>query len=292
MTVVDPPRLRPGRVTDLEAIAAFTSSTFSWGDYVSESYRHWLQEEDTAVVVAADDTDLPVALARVRMLGPREGWISAARVHPDHRRRGLGSALNDWCVDWVAGRGGVVARLQIETWNEAAHAQVVGLGYRPVATVANSDRAISDSTMEPITNGGRRVTADERLDRAPRTEAEGAFMAWSTSELARASHGLFPVDRWAWRRMTPEDAHRGPTWACPSGWVMAEDEEGELSVRWLVATPDDAARLLRATVDLAHERHAARLHIVYPAVGWLLQELDGKGFETHHTYLYEKPIPR
>ncbi|HSJ36182.1 MAG TPA: GNAT family N-acetyltransferase [Acidimicrobiia bacterium] len=285
-------RLRPGRVDDVAAIAAFTTDTFSWGDYVAESLPEWLDDEETEVVVATGDDDRPVALARVRMLGPREGWISAARVHPDHRRRGLGSALNHWCVDWIAGRGGAVARLQIEAWNEAAHNQVVAIGYRPVATVANAVRAISASRMEPATNGGRRAKADERLDRAPHTEAEGAFIAWSTSELARAAHGLFPVDRWSWRRMAPDDTHLGQTWSCPSGWVLAEDEEGELTVRWLVANPDDASLLVRATVDLAHERQAEGIHLIVPAVDWLLAAVEGNGFETHPTRIYEKPISR
>lgn len=286
------PRLRPGRPDDIEAIASFTTDTFSWGDYVAESFAEWLEEQETEVVVATGDDDRPIALARVRMLASREGWISAARVHPDHRRRGLASALNDWCVDWIGGRGGVVARLQIETWNEAAHNQVVAIGYRPVATVANAVRPISVSTMEPATNGGRRVKAEERLDRAPRTEAEGAFIAWSTSELARASHSLFPLDRWSWRRMTPEDTHLGQTWACPSGWVVAEDEEGELTVRWLVTGPDDAPLLVRAIVDLAHDRHVEGLHVIVPAVDWLLTAVESNGFEAHPTRIYEKPISR
>lgn len=286
------PNLRPGRADDVEAIASFTTETFSWGDYVAESFAEWLKEESTEVVVATGDDDRAIALARVRMLGPREGWISAARVHPDHRRRGLGSALNDWCVDWIAHQGGVVARLQIETWNEAAHNQVLAIGYRPVATVANAVRSISVAAMEPVTNGGRRVKAEERLDRAPRTEAEGAFIAWSTGDLARAAHGLFPVDRWSWRRMTPEDTRRGQTWSCPSGWVMAEDEEGELTVRWLVTGPDDASSLVRAVVDLAHERHAEGVHVIVPAVDWLLAAVGSNGFEAHPTRIYEKPIPR
>lgn len=288
---MDQPILRSGRASDLEAVAAFTTGTFSWGDYVAESFLDWLGDEDTAVVVATDEDDVPIALARVRMLGPREGWISAARVHPDHRRKRIGSALNDWCVRWVADQGGAVARLQIETWNEAAHNQVLQLGYRPVASVVNAVRPVSTAKMTPVTNGGRRVPAEERLDRAPKAEAEGAYIAWSTSDLARAAHGLFPVERWTWRRMTPDDVHQARAWFCPSGWVLAEDEEGELTVRWMVCTPDDADLLVRATVDLAHERHSSAVHIVVPAVDWLQAALDANGFKTEHpTRIYEKPL--
>lgn len=283
-------RIRPAEKRDADLVAAFTTDTFAWGDYVADSFLVWLDEPATEVAVATDSEDRPIALARVRMLGPREGWLSAARVHPDHRRQGFGSALNDWCVDWVASQGGSVVRLQIETWNEAAHNQVLSLGYRTVATVVNAERAVTDGEIEPATNGGRRSRAEERLDRAPRAEADGAYIAWSTSELARAAHGLFAVEPWAWRRMNQADAHSARTWFCPSGWIMADEEEGRLVVRWLVATPDDAGLLVRATVDLAQERQLEGLHVAVPAVDWMEEALRSNGLEVHPTYIYEKPL--
>lgn len=284
-----PIRIRPAEERDAPVIATFTTSTFSWGDYVSESFLDWLEEAGTEVPVATDADDRPIALARVRMLGDREGWLSAARVHPDHRRRGLGSALNDWCVRWAGDRGAAVVRLQIETWNEPAQNQVERLGYRRVATVTNAFRAIAQGEIEPATNGGRRTPAEERLDRAPRAETEGAFIAWSTSELSRSSHGLFPVEPWAWRRMTAEDAHGARTWFCPSGWVMA-DEDDELMVRWLVSAPEDASRLVRAAVDLAQERGFGRLHLAVPVVPWLDEALARNGLESHPSSIFEKPL--
>lgn len=284
------PYVRKADHQDVEAIAAFTTDTFSWGDYVAGAMVEWLDDRDTGVFVACGDGDDPLALARVRMLGPREGWISAARVHPDHRRRGLGSMLNDWCVDWIATRGGIVARLQIETPNEAAANQVAGLGYRPVARVLNAERHTSTGEMAPVTNGGKRKTADERLDRAPRAEAEGAYITWSSGDQAKAAHGLFPVERWAWRRLMPIDIAAAPTWFCPSGWVIAHDEDDELTVRWMVSTPDDASSLVRATVDLAHERNLSGLHVAVPAVPWLAAALTENGFEAFASHVYEKGL--
>lgn len=281
--------LRTATDHDIEAIASFTSDTFTWGDYVATELPYWLEDPEVEVVVATDERDHPVALARVRMLGPKEGWLSAARVHPDHRRQGLGSRMNDWCVAWVAERGGSVARLQIETGNEPAHNQVLQLGYRPVASALNAERSAPTAEMTPATNGGRRHRAEERLDRAPRAEAEGAYIAWSTGELARVGHGLFPVDRWAWRRLTPADVGSARTWYCPSGWIMAEDEEADLTVRWVVCGPEEADRLLRATVDLAQEREAERVHVVVPDATWIRQALKDNGFELFESRIYEKP---
>lgn len=283
--------IRPARPSDAAAIASFTTSTFAWGDYVGEQFPLWLDQPDVAVPVAVDSDDHPMAVAKVRMLGPREGWLSAARVHPDHRRQGLGSALNDWCVAWVAERGGVVARLQAETDNDAAHNQVLQLGYRPVTGVVNARRELSSDPVEPATNGGQRVLGPESLERAPRAEAEMAFVAWSTSDLARAARAMFATDTWAWRSMTPADAASSPIWHCPAGWIMAEtDEDGDFVVRWLVCTPDDADRLVRATVDLAQELTLDAITFVVPDVDWLATALTIRGLELVPTRIYEKAL--
>lgn len=183
-----------------------------------------------------------------------------------------------------------MARLQIENWNEPAISQVDRLGYRPVATVVNAFRSVPQGDVEPAVNGGKRVPAGESLDRSPRAETDGAYIAWSTSELARGSHSLFPVEPWAWRRMTPDDTRSGPAWYCAYGWVLAEEDESELVVRWLVSTPDDAESLVRATVDLAVKQGLEDIQLAVPAVDWLVAALDANGFESHPTQIYEKPL--
>lgn len=287
---MDATDLRLARLSDAPAIAAFTSDTFSWGDYVADEFPSWLHEPEMGVVVATDGSDRPIAVARVRMLSRKEGWLSAARVHPDHRRKGLGSALNNWCVEWIAGRGGAVARLQIETWNEAAHNQVLGLGYRPVMGAVNAERPVGTDPMHPDTNGGRRTRGEERLDRAPQAEADLAYIAWSTSDLARASRGMFPVDLWAWRQMTEHDVSGTPIWFCPAGWVMADREDDQMIVRWPVTTLDDAPLLIKAITDLAHEKGIQRLHMAGPDVPWLTSALETHAFECHPSRIYAKTL--
>jgi len=71
---------------------------------------------------------------------------------------------------------------------------------------------------------------------------------------------------------------------------MADEDEDELLVRWLVATPDDAASLLRASLDLVQERQLDGLHVAVPAVDWMEEALGSNGFEIHSTHLYEKPL--
>lgn len=283
------PTIRPARLDDAEAIAAFTMGTFTWGDYVGDQFPTWLDESATEVAVATDEDDRPIALARVKMLGPREGWLSAARVNPDHRRRGLGSALNDWCVDWVASQGGVVCRLQIETVNEAAHNQVLQLGYRPVISVLNAARSTNPASDS---NGAGHTPVPERLTKAPKAEADLAYIAWSTSEVGRRARGMFAAETWSWRRLREDDVAAGPLLASPSGWAIAESLEGELTVRWITCGPEDVDRLLRAIIDLARDRKDDTIQVIVPDVEWMATALLRLGFITDHaSRIYEKPVP-
>lgn len=282
--------LRPARPADAARIAEFATDTFSWGDYVAEAFVEWLDDSDTAVPVIVDEDDIVDGIGRVRMLSDKEGWLSAIRIHPDRRRIGLANQLNDWSVGWIRERGGLVARLQIETWNEAAQNQVSGLGYRHVTSVVNGSRAIGSEQVQPETNGGQRVVGPERLDKAPRSEGHLAYIAWSTSELARDSRSMIAAGAWEWRKMTPEDAADPTLWHCPAGWALLDRIEGSLMARWLMCTPDDADRLIRAIVDLAHDEPIDHLAVVGPATPWLIEAATRLNFELHPSHIFEKGL--
>ena len=135
-----PVSLREGRPEDLDAIREFTTDTFAWGDYVPDQYLNWLTEPSGAVLVAADDRDRVLAMVHIEQLSPKEGWLSAARVRPDHQRQGLGSRLNQAGVDWLRSRGALVVRLTTEENNLVAQQQVEKLGYRQVARFALAEK--------------------------------------------------------------------------------------------------------------------------------------------------------
>ncbi|MDH3190579.1 MAG: GNAT family N-acetyltransferase, partial [Acidimicrobiia bacterium] len=126
--------IREARADDVDQIAPWTTDTFSWGDYVGSSLSDWIGDSRLHVMVVEDGHAVAVAVARAQMLSPTEGWLDAARVNPSVRRQGLGTMLNDACVEWVREQGGRVARLAIEADNSAAHNQVLKLGYRATST--------------------------------------------------------------------------------------------------------------------------------------------------------------
>ena len=134
--------IRSGRVEDIPLVRSFTEDTFSWGDYVGREFPAWLNQADQLAIVAADDQDAPVAVARVGLLSSVEAWLSGARVHPDHRRQGIGSVMNDFGVEWARERGAKVIRLATEEDNSPARNQVEKLGYRSVTRFVLAVRAV------------------------------------------------------------------------------------------------------------------------------------------------------
>jgi ribosomal protein S18 acetylase RimI-like enzyme len=287
------PTIRRGRPGDAAAVAGFTAGTFSWGDYVADEFPGWLNQDESRVLVAADDGDRAVGLARVVMLSPMECWLHAARVHPDLRRRGIGGRLNDACVEWAGSRGARVARLMVEEWNEAAQGQVTKLGYRPVAKFAHGERSIGSPEPSPEGNGWRRVPGDEQLQPADLSEAEPAYQAWSASDLIRTAHGLFPIG-WSWRAMDISDvraaARRRSLLESPSGWAIADREGADLHVSWAVTGEDDAAALATSLLDRAFQARVSRLTAMIPAVPWLLSALERARLKLTRSLVFEKVL--
>jgi ribosomal protein S18 acetylase RimI-like enzyme len=290
--------IRAGRMEDAERVRSFTEDTFTWGDYVGDEFPEWLDRPDEFAMVAEDDQGSPVAVARVVLLSAAEAWLSGARVHPQHRRQGIGSVMNDFGVDWSRARGAQVIRLATEETNTAARSQVEKLGYRAIARFALAVRKVESKippSAGPGSNGGRRLTGTERLDLAPSAEADPAYLVWSTGDQARVAHQLFPAEGWSFRRLRPTDlvaaAKARRLWTSPSAWVVTEEDDDEMWVPLFITTIEDADRAAVALVDLAEERGAGLLRVMIPRVDWLEEALERHQFQlAHPNLIYEKAL--
>ncbi len=286
-------RVRPARFDDLESVTSFTIGTFEWGDYVPDRFGGWLGQDDSAVLVAVDEADSPVGLARVVLMSEREAWIHAARVHPEHRRRGIGSAINEALCDWASSHGAIVVRLMTEDWNEAAQGQVEHSGYRRTSNWSWPMRDLGTGAIDPVTNGGRRVPGEEQLASGSRAEIDPAWIAWSTSEMASAGRRLFPIG-WTFRRMTIEDVHSASRarelLQCASGWVIARTEGEQLSIPWVATNPLDAAKLARAVVDLAARRRLGSLMVMVPTIDWLDEAFEHAGCTINRGHIWTREL--
>jgi GNAT superfamily N-acetyltransferase len=276
--------LRPARQDDVPKIEPWTRDTFTWGDYVGEALPAWIKDESSVVVVCVDEADNPLAMSRAEMLSPSEGWLSAARVHPSHRRSGMGAAMNDYGVQWARERGAQIVRLVIEEENEAAQSQVEKLGYR------NTCVWILGETATP---SGPLPRERDRLHPAPSADADAGWLLWLGSELARAGRELYPGN-WRWRKTHRSDldipiANRN-LYQGGAGWVVAVPTQDTLEVAWMVTDPADCPALLEGIAEVARQLGMARTEIWIPETPWSREALIREGFTTRRLLIYAKSL--
>ncbi len=284
--------IRPARLSDHDAIAKFTQDTFEWGDYVADVFEGWLERDDTHVVVAADESDEPIAIGAVRMLTANEAWYSAARVAPAHRGQGIAAQISILLQSWAREAGAVVGRLLVEDWNEPAIRHVDKTGRRRIASFVRCTKRIGDASPSPSGNGGRRLPSKLRSRPAGSTEAQPAYVSWSVGELGRASRGLIGVN-WAFRRLTVGDletaARRNAFWEIGAGWALAAPgHEEQFEVAWLETREEDAGDLFRSLIDLAIGSGAESIAIWVPDLDWITKRARHMGFETRVMHVYAR----
>jgi len=273
--------IRPARPADVEFIANWTEDTFEWGDYVADRLPAWLDEDDSAVLVADVDGQA-VGLGRIHLVSPSEAWANAMRVHPDHRRLGVGSMIGDALWESAREAGAHVVRLALEDWNDAARRQVTKAGFRSLGSWFAARRGVGDSSPVPEGNGGMRVKGAEALKPAHSAEAEPALLSWSSGELARAAHGLYAVG-WTWQRLTVDDlvaaAKDRTLWEGRTGWAIGVLQGERFEVHWLETNAEDVRAMVRALVERAADSGADVIRVMIPDVGWLTQAFRRSGFD-------------
>lgn len=287
------PTIRHARDSDHDAIAAFTTATFEWGDYVADVFPDWLADPTGCVMVAVDDEDTPVAVGRGIMLSETELWLQGARVNELWRRRGLASAVAEAIAAWGREQGALVARLGTEDWNTAAQRQVEKVGFRPVGDWVVAVRPTPAAEPATSANGGKRARARRKLERAHSTEATPAWISWRSGPLVQPARELHSW-HWRWSRLEFDylvgGAKNGELLSSPAGWAYARVDKERLLIGWLECGPDDADQMIRAIVDLAQDAGAERIHLPVPAVDWLVEALETAQFELHPMVIYERAL--
>lgn len=284
--------IRPARHDDVPAIAAWTQQTFEWGDYVGERLPMWIDSPASQVLVA-EEAGVILATVTGTMVGADEAWAQGIRVHPDHRRRGLGTAVSEALWEWAREQGAAVVRLAIDESNAASQAQVLSMGFRHLTDFHRGDRTIGEGSPVPEGNGGKRVPPPERLGTANSAEAEPAFLSWSTGELARSARGLLPIG-WVWRRMTVDHlilaARNRDLYEGRPGWAVAEIDDDAFQVHWMETAQDDALAMAKALVDRAADAGVAEMRVWVPDVPWLLAAFTTLGCRFHAAGVWARAL--
>ncbi|MFC7174601.1 GNAT family N-acetyltransferase [Haloplanus litoreus] len=191
--------VRPARVGDHEAIAAFTRETWpdrEMEDYLPRTFREWAADESETshTLVAADDGQAVGVIQGVE-LSDRESWVQGLRVHPDYRDRGLARRLTDAVLTWARDRNTTVCRNLVFSWNVASLGLARSLGFEPCTEFRWAEVA---------------ADADADLDLSVVADPDAGWAFWTESDARHHLRGLTidPGTAWTLSELRPEDLQR------------------------------------------------------------------------------------
>jgi GNAT superfamily N-acetyltransferase len=179
--------VRLARADDRDALLGFCQNTFSWGDYIAEVWDAWLTDAQGQLLVGLLDQQA-VGLLHLAFLESGAAWMEGMRVHPDFRRRGVGSALDSAARTRARERGAVLARLVTSSKNVAAQKTLATEGYACIAH-------FTEWEAKPA----RRKFSAARI--ATPSQGDELLNLWDAS-LGGVANGLLPDRHWHWDPLT------------------------------------------------------------------------------------------
>jgi GNAT superfamily N-acetyltransferase len=225
-----PIAVRRARPDDRDAVLAFATTTWDGWDYIPEAWPHWIDAPDAVLLVAtAQEDDRPIALTRVALLSPTEGWLEGIRVTPAVRGRGVATNLQVAELAWARAHDLRVLRYATGDANEGSLKLGAHGGFRRLRdrrTYGNAElEAAADAVKtgapdtdagptrpDPTTEAERRrallaTLAAEGLllpPNAPGAEIEVAWHVVAADPNFSAGDRLYELRPWALQELTAE----------------------------------------------------------------------------------------
>ena len=181
--------VRFARTEDKGAVVAFCQNTFSWGDYITSVYDDWLNDRAGKFLVATIDQQ-PVGIAHVAFLGNEVAWMEGMRVHPDYRRRGIGTELDRIGRQVARENGCRAAHLVTSMKNIPAQRSLDMEGYHRTAQFNDWEAESKSEVFSSV-----RVATERDL--------AAIQLIWDKSEIRRASRAVIPNQHWHWKELDP-----------------------------------------------------------------------------------------
>lgn len=115
--------IRSAKEDDRDVVLEFCRETFSWGDYIADVWDKW---KSSGGLYVCERDGLVVGVYHMAFLAG-ESWLEGMRVHPEHRKKGLGTKMM-LHAESVIQKGTV--RLVIESENHPSINLVRSVGYQ------------------------------------------------------------------------------------------------------------------------------------------------------------------
>ncbi len=127
--------IRTAQAADREAVLAFCTDTWDWGDYVAYVWDDWLINPTGKFLVALS-ADEPVGIVHLHMLNADEAWQEGMRVAPAYRRQGIARQLSMAALAEAMHRGANTVRLMTASVNTASIGLIESMHFHRVGVLA------------------------------------------------------------------------------------------------------------------------------------------------------------
>ncbi len=190
--------VRIAELDDRKRVLAFTSSTFSWGDYIERVFDRWLNDESGRLLVAEAE-GMVVGLSFVKLTKKGEAWLQGGRVDQNYRRTGVGEAMTKECLRIAKEEmNASVARVITDKTNLPPQRLLTKLGFRVVSEFSEFEKA-AERIKDPLLTRDVRLAGEELIT--------DMWRYLRSSPIFRKSGGLYTV--WfVWYSLGKEDLAR------------------------------------------------------------------------------------
>jgi RimJ/RimL family protein N-acetyltransferase len=251
-------RFRPAEERDRAAVFAVCARTWPDGDYIPRVWDAWLADPLGILAVGVDAGDQAVAVGKLSVPAPGEGWLEGLRVAPALRQGGWGRALAAYLTASAWAQGLHTVRYITEARNTPMHRVAAALGF----------------AHEGETHPYR---VDVGSENAGRLDTPGG----ATARLAESAEtaGLWEVTVAAWAPGPPLRWHRWTAATASAAWFAAAVDAGQVLVAadgrsLAVLTPPGSDE--SADVALVAAAPAARAELLAAARGWAVDACGGR----------------
>lgn len=287
--------IRPARPEDREAVLAFCTHTWEWGDYIEYVWDEWLHDPQGTLFVATSD-GRPVGVAHMRMLNTTESWFEGLRVDPALRQQGIASALYDAQLKEAIRRGATTARLITESTNASAIRLLERASMHRVGAYAPF-RAM------PVTTPSKREYGLEKPTLATATDLDDIIDYLNASNIMPSVGGLYYQGFTAYsitselltEKVAAQQLYVLRRWDRLDGLAIAEPREGHrekhLFVGYIDGTTESISMIAYALRQLSDpdlksvSANVPDLMMVRDAFVGAEYEWDGKVFYTYEQSL-------
>jgi GNAT superfamily N-acetyltransferase len=132
--------VRTAKKSDKEEVLKFCSNTFEWGDYIDQVWDIWSADPHGKLYVvdhnerSKNNNNFPVAISHgIICPGKRQIWLEGIRVHPDHRRKRIATALIAKMMQFGMRQGAIEASAVVATANIGSRLMLENNGFSVIS---------------------------------------------------------------------------------------------------------------------------------------------------------------